>query len=223
MAHSFSRKLLFLIFFIWLNPVLANCNHLTRTFLSTSSGITPLTRKNLNQAIELIQKYFADSLDKEHLKLIRNDLRGSLGDPRYKKLMNKWYQDGWVKYFVSLDPETKEIKGVIGLFKDKKDSKEALWITSLVVSEKARGQGLGKALIHYAERYASSKNLTYLRLYTSSEPFMSSAQGLYEREGYEMIKSFPQSIDGKQTGHTTYLRQKRLIKQKLRFPQFSEE
>lgn len=203
-------KILLLTFSVWINPIQGTCYDNARLLLSPMSTIHPLSQGDRDQTIKLIQKYFADSEDKVHLKLIRNDVRGSLGDPRYKKIMNNWYRDGWIKYFISKDPETQVVRAVIGLYKSKKDHKEALWITSLVVSESARSLGLGRALINFAEEYALSQQISYLRLYTSDEPYMEPAQALYDKMGYVITETIPQSFNGIETGHFTYLRQKKI-------------
>jgi ribosomal protein S18 acetylase RimI-like enzyme len=201
---------LFLTFFIWTKAIQGSCYDKARLLLSPISTIHPLSLGDRDQTIKLIQKYFADSEDKLHLKLIRNDVRGSLGDPRYKKIMNGWYKDGWIKYFISKDPETQVVQAVLGLYKSKEDHKEALWITSLVVNESARGLGLGRALITFAEDYALTHQVSYLRLYTSDEPYMESAQALYDKMGYVITETIPQSFNSIETGHMTYLRQKKI-------------
>lgn len=187
-----------------------SCYQLMNSLQRSSSMVFGLTHHHKDQVIELIQKNFSTNSDLEHKKLIRNEIRGSLGDPRYQKLMKKWYQDGWVNFFVVKDYQKDKVLGVIGLYADKKDFNDALWITSLAVSEEARGMGLGKRLMKFAEDFSRSKGKKYVRLHTSNEDYMKAAQVLYESQGYKIKATFPQFIDGKNTGHTTFLRQKKL-------------
>jgi ribosomal protein S18 acetylase RimI-like enzyme len=188
-----------------------NCHELLTSLLRREPVVTPLTSSDRDQTIQLIQKYFADSNDKEHLKLIRNDIRGSLDDPRYYELMKKWYKNGWIKYYIIKDPKLNKVLGTIGLYKDKNDYKEALWITSLVVSEEARGLGIAQRLIQFAEDYSRQENFRYLRLYTSDEPFMRAAQGFYEKNDYAIKKTHPQTQEDQPTGFKVFLREKKLL------------
>jgi amino-acid N-acetyltransferase len=54
-------------------------------------------------------------------------------------------------------------------------------LRSLVVSENARGQGLGSALTDHAEQYAASKNVRSIYLLTTT------AEVFFKRLGYERI------------------------------------
>lgn len=186
------------------------CYQNFQEILSEYHYVSRLTQQERDQVVKLIQKNFADSQDKGHLKLIRNDVRGALGDPRYEDLMKAWYKDGWIRYFVIKDPQLEKVLGTIGLYKNKKDHKEALWITSLVVSEEARGLGIGQRLMEFAEDYTRQQGYKFIRLYTSDEPFMKAAQGLYDKNGFPIKSSAPQIIEGEETGYTTYFREKKL-------------
>jgi amino-acid N-acetyltransferase len=64
-------------------------------------------------------------------------------------------------------------------------------LRSLVVTENARGQGLGSTLIDHAEQYAASKGVRSIYLLTTT------AEAFFKRLGYERIErsNAPSSIE----------------------------
>ena len=56
-------------------------------------------------------------------------------------------------------------------------------VTSLVVDERARGQGIGRALMHEAERWATERGCVLLEV--TSNRRRTDAHAFYERLGYE--------------------------------------
>ncbi len=101
--------------------------------------------------------------------------------------------------------ETGEVLGTIGLYTLNRDAAEADWLSWFVVSPQARGQGIGNALLSYAEKAAIARGKQVLRLYTGSGEIMAKAQDVYEKAGYRIYKTkaYP--------GFTVIYREKRLV------------
>jgi len=65
------------------------------------------------------------------------------------------------------------------------DARAEIW--GLVVSEKARGSGVGRRLVEAAEEWALMRGLTVMAL--RSNELRTEAQGFYEHLGYKVIKT----------------------------------
>jgi ribosomal protein S18 acetylase RimI-like enzyme len=60
-------------------------------------------------------------------------------------------------------------------------------VAALVVDEKCRSQGIGRALTQIAEKWAQSKHLTLIRV--RSNISRQEAHRFYQREGYDLSKT----------------------------------
>ncbi|MCM2390283.1 GNAT family N-acetyltransferase [Streptomyces albipurpureus] len=87
------------------------------------------------------------------------------------------------RVFVTQDP----VRGVIVLH----TQDDHLFLESVAVHPKARGKGLGRALLAFAERRARELGLPEIRLYTNAA--MTENQALYPRYGYELTE---RRVDG---------------------------
>jgi GNAT superfamily N-acetyltransferase len=125
-------------------------------------------------------------------------------NPIVKALLNlAGYRD--LDTFYIAKSGTGEVLGTIGLYTMNSDAAEADWLSWFVVSPQARGQGIGNALLGYAEKAAIARGKRVLRLYTGSGEIMAKAQGVYEKAGYRIYKTkaYP--------GFTVIYREKRLV------------
>jgi GNAT superfamily N-acetyltransferase len=59
----------------------------------------------------------------------------------------------------------------------------------LFVDPKARGLGIGKALVHACTEFARAAGYSKIVLWTNSE--LAVARGIYEAEGYKLVKRAP--------------------------------
>ena len=90
-------------------------------------------------------------------------------------------------FWVALD-DADRVVGTAGLYRNRKDAGEALWLSWFTVSPDVRGQGLGGRLLDLAIVQARASGARYLRLYTGSDPIMAKAQDVYESRGLHVYK-----------------------------------
>jgi GNAT superfamily N-acetyltransferase len=76
--------------------------------------------------------------------------------------------------------EDEAVVGTIGLYRNRKDAHEAVWLSWFTVAPDERGQGLGGRLLDFAIERARASGVSYLRLYTGTDPIMAKAQQVYE-------------------------------------------
>jgi GNAT superfamily N-acetyltransferase len=92
-----------------------------------------------------------------------------------------------VAFDVCVD-EADLVLGTTGLYRYKKDSDEAVWVAWFCVDPKARGRGVGQALIDHTVSRAQNAGFNRIRLYTSTDPNEAAAQRLYERNGFKEVR-----------------------------------
>ena len=68
------------------------------------------------------------------------------------------------------------------------DATEAVWVAWFCVDPKARGRGIGQALIDHTVSRARNAGFNRIRLYTSTDPNEAAAQRLYEKNGFKEIR-----------------------------------
>jgi len=107
------------------------------------------------------------------------------------------------QYWVALD-EGGNICGTTGIYSEKKDVHEAIWLSWFCVAPEMRGKGVGKLMLEFSIDKARALGKKYLRLYTSDDPNEAAAQGLYEKYGFKIISQ------KKKRGHTLFYREKAL-------------
>jgi GNAT superfamily N-acetyltransferase len=79
------------------------------------------------------------------------------------------------------------VLGTTGLYRYKSDANEAVWVAWFCVDPKARGRGIGQALIDHTVSRARNAGFNRIRLYTSTDPNEEAAQRLYEKNGFKEI------------------------------------
>ena len=78
--------------------------------------------------------------------------------------------------------------GKTGLYRYINDANEAVWVAWFCVDPKARGRGIGQALIDHTVSRARNAGFNRIRLYTSKDPNEAAAQRLYEKNGFKEIR-----------------------------------
>lgn len=91
-------------------------------------------------------------------------------------------------FWVALDDDD-GVVGTVGLYRNRKDAHEALWLSWFCVSPELRGTGLGGRLLDFAIERARASGARYLRLYTGDDPIMAKAQHVYESRGLRIYKT----------------------------------
>jgi GNAT superfamily N-acetyltransferase len=71
---------------------------------------------------------------------------------------------------------------------------EALYIRSMAILPTARGQGIGRLLLHEVERFANERRCR--RLFLSTTPFLRRAIRLYEQFGFQRSSDGPHELFG---------------------------
>jgi ribosomal protein S18 acetylase RimI-like enzyme len=119
-----------------------------------------------------------------------------------------------VKDLIAFDVYVDEVElvlGTTGLYRYKKDFDRAVWLAWFCVDPKARGRGIGQALLDHTVARARDAGFSLMRLYTSTDPNEASAQRLYERNGFMEV--------GRKRGlhSTTVFREKKIDQVKQSF------
>jgi len=94
--------------------------------------------------------------------------------------------EGSTHLFITRD-EKSRIHGTFTLAEQKIPTGLKVWLEDVVVDEQARGQGLGKAIVHYAIGYA--RNLGTKKLDLTSAPRRMAANKLYRNMGFSLRKT----------------------------------
>lgn len=79
------------------------------------------------------------------------------------------------------------VLGVLTLVFNRIPTGNKVWIEDVVVDKKARGKGVGKALVNFAIAYTSSKNINSINL--TSSPERVAANKLYQKLGFVKRKT----------------------------------
>ncbi|MDP2693057.1 MAG: GNAT family N-acetyltransferase [bacterium] len=162
--------------------------------------IEKLSKKNLKQASELADKIFYY----EEIKPSES-FESSLNEKKFEELSKKTgIPLTELKYWVAKDQNTKKIVGTTGLYIDKRDKKEAVWLGWYCVDEKYRGKGIGQKLLKHIIKKTKRRRNIFLRLYTSTRPSEITAKIIYDKFGFKIMKEKEVKKDG---GYDTYYMQ----------------
>lgn len=83
--------------------------------------------------------------------------------------------------------ESRTVLGTTGLYRYNKDAEGAVWVAWFCVDPKARGHGIGQALIERTVARARDAGFDRVRLYTSTSPNEEAAQRLYAKNGLKEV------------------------------------
>ena len=125
------------------------------------------------------------------------------GNPVMKALLRLTGSMAVFRYWVALDEDGK-ICGTTGLYSEKEDFHEAIWLSWFCVDPAYRGRGIGAQLLEFSIEAARGYDKKYLRLYTSDDPGEAAAQFLYEKHGFRVVDT------EKKRGYTLFYREREL-------------
>jgi len=153
--------------------------------------IEPLSKRTLDEAKNLVNHIFPLQDEWE-----RSDfwLEASLNFGRLKIRLPVKDVRGF-GYWVAI--EGGNIVGIIGLYGQEDDIKEAFWVGWFCVDPAFRGRGIGRELLEFAIQRSRAEGKKYLRLYTSDDPNEAVAQTLYEKLGFKVTKKNVRQRGGK--------------------------
>lgn len=136
--------------------------------------IQKLSKKYLNQAIDLTLRVFTDTKPEDF------DY-----PPKWLKysIENKLPYVSSLGYFIAIEKE--KVIGLAGLYELPQDNKESNWLAWFCVDPKFRGKGLGKRLLGLMIKKTKKSKKKYLRLYTSDGEIEKVARKLYEKLGFK--------------------------------------
>lgn len=132
----------------------------------------------------LIRSY-RDS-DLEGLAALMTDLGYPVEPARMKERMDRILAEPSCHTFVAVRND--RVFGMIGCREaiGYEFDGTSMQINSLVVAQSAQGQGIGRALMEYAESWAAGRGANTLFLTSGNKPEREEAHRFYERRGFTM-------------------------------------
>ena len=133
-----------------------------------------------------------DKTSRMAVKIFKNDIGDEDYPPRWfkasldfekNKKKHKEFEVTSSRYWIAREKD--KVLGVIGLYTLSYDEKEAYWIGWYCVDIKARGKGVGKALLDFVIKKAKKDGKKRLRLYTSNDPNERKANEMYDKLGFK--------------------------------------
>jgi GNAT superfamily N-acetyltransferase len=148
--------------------------------------IVGLTKRNLEQAVNLVEKIFPSEYEEEAGK---DELPASLNPDAYRDYLERTGITPGLKYWVAV--EKGRVIGSVGLYCYKEDQGEADWLGWFCVDEDFRCKGTGTKLLLFAINEAKKHGKEYLRLYTTDDEDELDSHRLYEKYGFKVIETKP--------------------------------
>lgn len=136
----------------------------------------------------MIETHLIETVDDKQSKRV-NELLGMLHTEPVsidKERLNHLLKDDGFNLFI-VENEDHVIIGMLTLTCCSTLAGEKAWIEDVIVDEKFRGQGAGRALIRAAVRHAEVSG--YSVVYLTSNPARTAARSLYRSEGFEEYKT----------------------------------
>ena len=136
----------------------------------------------------MIETYLIETVDDKQSKRV-NELLGMLHTEPVsidKERLNHLLKDDGFNLFI-VENEDHVIIGMLTLTCCRTLAGEKAWIEDVIVDEKFRGKGAGRALIRTAVRHAEDAG--YSVVYLTSNPARTAARSLYSSEGFEEYKT----------------------------------
>lgn len=149
-----------------------------------SYRIVPVDYSNVSKARALVDTVFPHQSPAERISLGLYALKGGWA---YRFL--SWVMGADLLIFWIAQDQSGEALGISGLYRLRKDRREAVWLGWYTVHPSARGKGVGGTLLRHAIQAARDTGVKYLRLYTSDSEHIEGsgdAQGVYEKYGLKV-------------------------------------
>lgn len=147
--------------------------------------IEPLSQERMQEAVNLTHSVFPeDALSEDRSPALA--FAASLEPEKLKDYSNK-FGLGSLEYFVLMDKKADKVVGVTGLYTQKEDPKETVWLGWFCMDPSYRGKGLGEATLRWAVREAEKRGYKTIRLWTTTDPNEAVAQNLYEKLGFKIF------------------------------------
>jgi GNAT superfamily N-acetyltransferase len=145
--------------------------------------IVPVSAKNIEEALALLQKVFITFTDEEDPYLW---FKLSIEPEKNQKLMlEKGVRD--IRYFAVLDD--KKIIGTTGLYHLVRDPNNTVWLGFYCLDESYRGKGLGRKILQWTVDKAKTEGNKMMQLYTSPNPGLETAEQVYKKFGFKVTKT----------------------------------
>lgn len=126
-------------------------------------------------------KTFTETVQKR-IDVLLHSLDSSAPDVSAERLHELMKDEDFI-LFVCED-ETGEIAGMLTLTRCQTLSRSKYWIEDVIVDNRFRGHGVGRALVRAAVEHVRAKE-EFPALYLTSNPSRVSARNLYRSEGFE--------------------------------------
>ena len=107
-----------------------------------------------------------------------------INNEKYKSCLSQ-NQISYLEYFVMLDPKTKQVVGLTGIYTEEEDADNICWLGWFCIDKDYRRRGLGKKLLEYSICKAKELNKQYLHLYTYNSEEFQPAIKFYEQYGFK--------------------------------------
>jgi GNAT superfamily N-acetyltransferase len=144
--------------------------------------IKKLSKKNLKAACDLVDDIFVYEKIKPHIELEASLSKQLLEE--YNKQVTENILS--LEYWIAELKEKKEVVGVIGIYEDQEDSKEAYWLGWFCVAPGYREHGVGHKLLEYVIKQVRKRRKAFIRLYSAIDPENEEAQMLYIEKGFKI-------------------------------------
>lgn len=149
--------------------------------------IVSVDHTNISKARKLVDTVFVYQSLTERISLRLFALKG-----RWLYRLVSWvFGADLLAFWIALDANDAAV-GISGLYRLRKDQREAVWLGWYAVHPAARGKGIGGALLRHAIQEARATGVAYLRLYTSDTDYIDGsgdAQVVYEKHGLHVIST----------------------------------
>ena len=132
----------------------------------------------LEQEIKAACRLIAEAMNSNEAKWAEKTMRFHFGCKEHGL-------DDGRHYFTYL--EEKHLRGLIGLHHYQWGPEENVWLAWFAVHPGCQGKGVGRALLHAAEKRAKSMGFLKLFVETYRHPDFQKALGFYEACGFEKV------------------------------------
>lgn len=97
-------------------------------------------------------------------------------------------------YWTAIDPLTRNVVGLVGLYTENDDEDDTVWLGWYCVDSRYRGHKIGSKLLELAINEAKAQNKKYLNLYTTTDDDYATAREQYLKVGFEHYKSVKNNL-----------------------------